>query len=81
MTAAMRQLASRHYAPLPGLTHQHGFARRVRERRGHFARPALLDSQLAPLEQPREAIKVDVAAPPEEIIATIRERLGAGDRP
>jgi gluconate kinase len=56
-------------------------ARRLRERRGHFAPPALLDSQLATLEPPDDAIRVDVAAPPEVIVRTLCERLSGAPPP
>jgi gluconokinase len=48
---------------------------RLRTRHGHFAPPALLDSQLATLEKPRDAVWVDGARTPDEIVADIRERL------
>jgi gluconokinase len=44
--------------------------------RTHRYMPAsLLDSQLAALEPPTDAIAIDVAAPPEESVAAIRARL------
>ena len=43
---------------------------------GHFAGPALVPSQFAILEEPSEALTVDGARPPEEIIAAIREAFG-----
>jgi gluconokinase len=51
-------------------------AGRLRGRRGHFAPAALLDSQLETLEKPHDAIAIDVAAPPDEVIGTILGRLG-----
>jgi gluconokinase len=45
--------------------------------RHHFAPPELLTSQLETLELPAHAIEVDVAAPPEDIIRTLLERLGS----
>ncbi len=49
---------------------------RLRARRGHFMSPAMLDGQLAALEEPRDALRVDVSAPPDELVKTIREGLG-----
>jgi gluconokinase len=54
--------------------------RRLDERTGHFAGSALLDSQLAALEEPDSAITVDVAAPPEEVVRAIQQGLGLGER-
>lgn len=57
----------------------HGSAELIRERmkvRKHRYMPAaLLDSQLATLEPPAGAISVDVAAPLEDSVATIVDRL------
>lgn len=50
--------------------------RRLEQRQGHFLKAALLDSQLAALEPPADAVTVDVAGGPEEIVAEIRRRLG-----
>src|SRR5262245_12320027 len=52
--------------------------RRLANRRGHFAGPGLLDSQLAALEEPsaQEAIIVDAMRPLEPLVAQIREALG-----
>ncbi len=47
---------------------------RLAHRKGHFMPPALLDSQLAALEAPKDALVVDVDAPPEIIV----ERIVAG---
>lgn len=51
-------------------------AERLRNRAGHFMNPDLLQSQLDTLEEPRDAIVVDVSAAPEAIVNTIRTRLG-----
>jgi gluconokinase len=51
-------------------------AERLRARHGHFAGEAILSSQLADLEEPQGAVTVDIAAPPEKIVADIREKLG-----
>lgn len=50
--------------------------RRLAERKGHFMNPALLHSQFATLEPPEDALQVDVAPPPEVVVAAIRRRLG-----
>jgi gluconokinase len=51
-------------------------AERLEHRDGHFASPALLASQLATLEEPEHALALDVSGSPQEIVATIRRRLG-----
>ncbi len=50
--------------------------RRMEARAGHFMPPDLLDSQLAVLEEPRDALTVDITPPPETIVARIRDGLG-----
>lgn len=47
-------------------------ASRLRDRTGHFAPPALLDSQLVTLEPPRAALTLDIAATPAELVTAIR---------
>jgi gluconokinase len=49
---------------------------RLRARQGHFMPPKLLDSQLATLEEPSDAIVADVTPPPQEIVNTILRALG-----
>ena len=49
---------------------------RMKRREGHFMKDEMLQSQFDALETPRHAIVVDVARPPEEIVAEIREKLG-----
>jgi gluconokinase len=49
--------------------------RRLELRKGHFANPAILISQLKELEEPREAITVDIEETPEIIVATICAKL------
>jgi gluconokinase len=51
-------------------------AERLRDRTGHFMNPDLLQSQLDTLEEPRDAIVVDVSAAPEAIVNEIKARLG-----
>jgi len=48
---------------------------RLHSRRGHYATEQLLASQFADLEEPEDAITVDVAHSPEEIVAEIRKQL------
>ena len=49
---------------------------RLQARHGHFATEKLLASQLETLEEPGDAVSVDVSGTPEEIVAEIREELG-----
>jgi gluconokinase len=49
---------------------------RVRERQGHYAKADLVSSQFADLEEPDDAITLDVSHTPEEIVAEARKRLG-----
>jgi gluconokinase len=48
---------------------------RLAERHGHFATSALLASQFADLEEPGDALIVDLSRSPEEIVSTIRGAL------
>ena len=50
-------------------------AARLAKRRGHFMPPALLDSQFATLEEPADAVVVDISSTPSEIVAVIRAQL------
>jgi gluconokinase len=49
---------------------------RLASRHHPFATPALLDSQLATLERPRDALYVDGTLPVDEIVRRIRNGLG-----
>jgi gluconokinase len=51
-------------------------ASRLRARLGHFASEAILADQYATLEEPQDAVTVDVKASPGEIVLEIKERLG-----
>ena len=51
-------------------------AERLRLRHGHFASEQILASQYADLEEPEEAVTVDIARMPQQIVAEIREKLG-----
>jgi gluconokinase len=46
-------------------------------RQGHFAGPALLRSQFAILEEPREAITVSIGSDPESAVSDILAQLSA----
>jgi gluconokinase len=51
------------------------FSERIRQRHGHFAGEGILAGQFADLEEPDDAITIDAAKSPEEIVAEIRKRL------
>ena len=53
-------------------------AERLRVRKGHFADDKILASQFADLEEPEGAVTVEIAAPPQQIVAEIRKKLGLG---
>ncbi len=50
---------------------------RLAKRRGHFFNPALLESQFATLEEPRDALVVDADAPDLEVTQQIVRKLAA----
>lgn len=50
---------------------------RLKGRQGHFMKAAMLESQLAALEVPEDAVTVDVAKRPEEIVAEITASLSS----
>ena len=50
--------------------------RRLSTRPGHFMKPGMLASQLATLEEPADALTLDIAHPPAALIAQIRRHLG-----
>jgi gluconokinase len=50
---------------------------RLEERKNHYMSPDLLDSQIATLEMPRDAIRVAGDRPPEEVVREIMEALRA----
>jgi gluconokinase len=50
--------------------------RRLTARTGHFAGPALLDSQLAALEPPADALTVEATLPPRQIVDRVRYEFG-----
>lgn len=49
---------------------------RLRDRKGHYAREQLLASQLVDLEEPTDAIAIEVSRSPEQIVVEIRKQLG-----
>ncbi len=51
------------------------FAERIHQRHGHFAGEGILAGQFADLEEPEDAIMIDAARAPDEIVAEIRRRL------
>ena len=48
---------------------------RLRLRKGHYAGEQILAGQFADLEEPTDAITIDAARSPEQIVAEIRKRL------
>jgi gluconokinase len=50
---------------------------RMAERKGHYMSPALLDSQIATLEMPRDAIRVAGDLPPDAVVEEIVTALRA----
>ncbi|MFW1761169.1 gluconokinase [Acinetobacter calcoaceticus] len=54
---------------------------RLAERAGHFFDPSLLQTQLDTLEEPdvHEAITIDIALTPEQIVVQVMQKLGVTD--
>lgn len=52
-------------------------AERLQARQGHFADEKILAGQFADLEEPEDAVVVDVEGTPEEIVGEIRRRIEA----
>jgi len=48
---------------------------RLAARQGHYMNPALLDSQFAILERPPDALRLDAAPSPAELVRSIRKQL------
>jgi gluconate kinase len=48
---------------------------RLRSRKGHYAGEQILAGQFADLEEPADAIVIDAAQSPEQIVAEICKRL------
>ena len=51
-------------------------AEQLRMRHGHFATETILADQFATLEEPKDAILIDVGRDPESMVAQIRTQLG-----
>jgi gluconokinase len=54
-------------------------AARLAMRKGHYMNPDLLDSQLATLETPGDAIRADGTRPPEEAVQEIMDAVRAAE--
>lgn len=50
-------------------------AQRLRVRHGHYAGEAILASQLADLEEPEDAVTVEISGAPQQIVDQIRKAL------
>lgn len=50
--------------------------KRLEDRTGHFMNKALLLKQFAILEEPENAVYIDISESPENIVASIRKHLG-----
>jgi gluconokinase len=68
-----RGCAAAHFVFLDG--DQELIRARLAARQGHYMNPKLLDSQFAILERPRDALRLDVAESPAELVRRIRKRL------
>lgn len=49
---------------------------RLRQRPGHFMKPAMLQSQFEALEMPADVLQLDVARTPTELVQAIRRSFG-----
>lgn len=49
---------------------------RLRSRHGHFADEHILAGQFADLEEPDDAVTIDISGTPQQIVAEIRQKLG-----
>ncbi|MGA1979354.1 MAG: gluconokinase [Sedimentisphaerales bacterium] len=52
--------------------------KRIKNRKGHFFPPSLVDSQFETLEEPEDAIVVDIARKPDVIVEEIVRKLNKG---
>ena len=50
---------------------------RIQHRREHYMKPGMLPSQFADLEEPADALVVDISAPPEVILQRLLPRVRA----
>jgi len=55
-------------------------SQRLRQRHGHFASETILASQFAALEEPDDAVTVDIDHSEDEIVSEIMKRLGGPNR-
>ena len=60
-----------HFVYLQGTYQQ--IKARLKERKDHYMKPEMLASQFAILEEPNDALTIDISKTPEEIIALIRK--------
>ena len=69
-----------HLGDISGLVYLKGqknlFRERIVHRTDHFMRQELLDSQFAILEEPADALVIDAARSPADIVRQIRDGLG-----
>lgn len=49
---------------------------RLHSRKGHYMKEQMLASQLADLEEPTDALSIDISNSPEQIVSEIRKHLG-----
>jgi gluconokinase len=49
--------------------------RRLKQRKGHFMNPALIESQFATLEKPQNALTLDASLPPAVLVQQVRKAL------
>ena len=49
--------------------------KRLNDRKGHFMGDSLLESQFLTLEEPEDAIEVDITQTPVEMVSTIIKKL------
>jgi gluconokinase len=63
-----------HFVYLKGSAEQ--IAERLRSRQGHFAGEQILAGQFADLEEPENALTIEIASTPEQIVDQIRKKLG-----
>jgi ACS family tartrate transporter-like MFS transporter len=54
--------------------------KRLQERQGHFAGESILADQFAVLQEPHDALVVDVRDTPDELVVTILEKVGDSSR-
>jgi gluconokinase len=66
-------LSDVHYVHMTG--DPNVLAARLADRHGHFMNPALLESQIATLEPPRDAVNIDLSLTPDAQVAAIRQAL------